>query len=68
MAVILVGSEQALLSHLFCDQASVVIGVLVIGDQEPAGAGVLCLQDLISGVVGIGAYGSIRPPDRSQAV
>ena len=33
MAVILVGSEQALLSHLFCDQAAVVIGVLVIGDQ-----------------------------------
>lgn len=55
MAVILVGGEQALLSSFLYDQPAVVIGILVIGDQESAGAGVLCLQDFIPGVVGIGA-------------
>ena len=68
VAVILLRGEEAFLCHLLCDQTAVPVGVLVAGDQEPAGAGVLHGQHLVPGVVGVGAFASIGPHHFGQAV
>lgn len=51
------------------DSVSVsVIGILIIRDEKTADTCILRLQNLISGVVGIGTYGSVRPLHLNQAV
>ena len=53
MAVVLIGRKQTLLCRFFDNQAAIVVGILVIRDEKTADAGILRLQNLISGVVGI---------------